>query len=64
MTKAKSEAQTELELLRSIDGKVDSLGDRLDSVNRRAVVAGGLSGSLAGGIVATAICYLKAKWGL
>jgi hypothetical protein len=54
---------TELELLRRIDGKVDKVTAQLDAVDRRACLAGGLSGSVAGGVVAIAIGYIKAKMG-
>jgi len=54
---------TEVALLRRIDGKMDTVVDRLDAVERRAMVAGGSSGALAGGVVALAISYIRAKMG-
>ncbi|OLN30433.1 hypothetical protein DVDV_0633 [Desulfovibrio sp. DV] len=50
-------------LLRRIDGKMDTVVDRLDTVERRAMVAGACSGSLAGGVAAIAIGYIRAKMG-
>ncbi len=54
---------TEVALLRRIDGKVDKVTAQLDAVGRRAAVTGGLSGSIAGGVVAIAVGYIKAKMG-
>ncbi|WP_075353258.1 hypothetical protein [Desulfovibrio sp. DV] len=54
---------TEVALLRRIDGKMDTVVDRLDTVERRAMVAGACSGSLAGGVAAIAIGYIRAKMG-
>ena len=54
---------TEVALLRRIDGKMDTVVGRLDAVERRATVAGACSGSLAGGVVALTIGYIRAKMG-
>jgi len=58
-----NEESTEVTLLKRIDGKVDKVTAQLDAVGRRAAVAGGLSGSIAGGLVAIAVSYIKAKMG-
>jgi hypothetical protein len=63
MTQERENESTELALLRRIDGKVDKVTAQLDAVDRRAAVAGGISGSVAGGVVALAVGYIKAKMG-
>lgn len=68
MTTDKHEASSrELELLQSIDAKMDGLGRRMDDMERRAAtagaVAGSVSGGLTGGVVAVGILYIKAKLG-
>ena len=63
MTQERETESTELALLRRIDGKVDHLTTRLDAVDRRAAIAGAMSGSLAGGVVSLAIGYIRAKMG-
>ncbi|EFL52022.1 conserved hypothetical protein [Solidesulfovibrio fructosivorans JJ]] len=54
---------TELALLRRIDAKMDKMAARIDAVDRRAAIAGGVSGTIAGGVVAIAVEYIKAKMG-
>ncbi len=54
---------TEVALLRRIDGKMDTVVDRLDAVERRAMVAGAGGGALAGGVVSLGIAYIRAKMG-
>ncbi len=54
---------TEVALLRRIDGKMDTVVDRLDTVERRAMVAGAGGGALAGGVVSLGIAYIRAKMG-
>lgn len=63
MKEQETEESTEVALLRRIDGKVDKVAEQLDGVGRRAVVAGGLSGSIAGSVVALGINYIKIKMG-
>jgi len=63
MTDRGSEKSAELALLQSIDGKVDKVTAQLDAVGRRAAVTGGLSGSIAGGVVAIAVHYIKMRMG-
>lgn len=58
-----AEETTEVALLRRIDGKMDTVVDRLDTVERRAVVAGAGGGALAGGVVSLGIAYIRAKMG-
>ena len=53
----------EVALLRRIDGKMDTVVDRLDAVERRAMVAGAGGGALAGGVVSLGIAYIRAKMG-
>ena len=54
---------TEVALLRRIDGKMDTVVNRLDTVERRAMVAGAGGGALAGGVVSLGIAYIRAKMG-
>jgi len=54
---------TEVALLRRIDGKMDTVVDRLDAVERRAMVVGASSGALAGGVVSLTIGFIRAKMG-
>ena len=63
MSEEQAGQSTELALLRRIDGKMDNLTSRLDAVDRRAAVAGAVSGSVAGGVVTIAIGYIRAKMG-
>jgi len=63
MTDRGNEESTEVTLLRRIDGKVDKVTAQLDAVGRRAAVTGGLSGSIAGGLAAIAVHYIKMKMG-
>lgn len=59
MSEEQAGQSTELALLRRIDGKMDNLTVRLDAVDRRAAVAGAVSG----GVVAVAVGYIRAKMG-
>ncbi|MGE4539225.1 MAG: hypothetical protein AB7D37_19320 [Desulfovibrio sp.] len=63
MTQERESESAELALLRRIDGKVDCLTTRLDAVDKRAAMAGAVSGSVAGGVVAVAINYIRVKMG-
>ena len=63
MSEDQAGQSTEVALLLRIDGKMDKVAERIDAVGRRAVIAGGLSGSMAGGVVAVAIHYIKMKMG-
>ena len=56
-------ATLEMQALGRIEKKLDGLDGRMDGMERRASVAGTVSGSLAGGIVASAIYLIKAKMG-
>ncbi len=58
-----AEETTEVALLRRIDGKMDTVVDRLDTVERRAMVVGASSGALAGGVVSLTIGFIRAKMG-
>jgi len=56
-------ATPEMRALGRIETKVDGVASSLSGIERRAATAGAVSGGLAGGIVSTAIMYMKIKLG-
>lgn len=58
------ETPEHLEILRRIDGKMDKVLQAQAAAGRRAVVSGAVAGSVSGGLVATAVLYIKAKFGI
>ena len=65
MTYSKKDSQEEqLELMRRMDGKMDLLAMRLDKIEKNSRNAGAIAGGISGGLVATGIALLKAKFGI
>lgn len=62
------DAPEELRLLRKMSDQMDGLGERIEKIEGRAIkvgaVAGAAAGAVSGGIVATGIALIKAKFGL
>ncbi len=65
---AADDAPEELLLLRKMSVQLDGFETRVDKIEARAIkagaVAGLVGGAVSGGVVATGIALLKAKYGL
>lgn len=61
-------AQSEMQLLQSIDDRLCELNTKIDDINQHTVKTaaktGAIAGSISGGIVAVGISLLKAKFGI
>ena len=53
-----------VKLLRSIDTKLDSLNEKIDRTEARAITKGAIAGGVSGGIVATVIAVIQSKFGM
>ncbi len=53
-----------IQLLISIDKKLDRLDARTEKIEARAITKGAIAGGVSGGIVATAIAIIQSKFGM
>lgn len=53
-----------VQLLKSIDNKLDSLHEKTDRIEARAITKGAIAGGVSGGIVATVIAVIQSKFGM
>lgn len=52
-----------IELLQSMNDKLDSLHEKTDKIEQKAITKGAIAGGVSGGIVAAAIAIIKSKLG-
>ncbi len=56
--------ETQLELLKRIDGRLERFEERLPQIERRAVTYGALSGAISGGLVTCGLLIARMKLGI